>query len=144
MSEASPIESKWLRRMRLTAQVVVIVLGAVLMVWLSLTDLLAWAESPRGLGYSGFWAWLVALWLTLSPVVLALQAGLDWQRGYSARRILIAAWGLIALATVIHWGAGGSWFEIISRPIVLAIMLLMLRPVDPVDDAGPEKDSSDG
>ncbi|WP_329428675.1 hypothetical protein OG339_04765 [Streptosporangium sp. NBC_01495] len=55
------------------------------------TDLLAWAESPQGLGQLAFWAWLVALWLTLSPVVLALQAGVDWKRGYSVRRILIAA-----------------------------------------------------
>ncbi|MDP9848139.1 hypothetical protein [Streptosporangium lutulentum] len=144
MSETSPIESKWLRRVRLTTQGVVIVLGAVLMVWLSLTDLLAWAESPQGIGQSAFWAWLVALWLTLSPIALALQAGLDWRRGYSARRILIAAWGLIALSTIIQWEAGGSPFEIISRPIVLAIMLLMLRPVDPVDHADPEKGSSDG
>ncbi|WP_329081293.1 MULTISPECIES: hypothetical protein [unclassified Streptosporangium] len=140
MSETSPIESKWLRRVRLTAQGAVLVLGAVLMVWLSLTGLLAWAKSPQGLDQSGFWAWLVALWLTVSPVVLALQAGVDWKRGYSARPILIAAWALIALSTVIQWDADSSWFEIISRPIVLAIMLLMLRPVE----AGLEQGSSDG
>ncbi|GAA2986328.1 hypothetical protein [Streptosporangium longisporum] len=143
MSETSPIESAWLRRVRLTAQVAVLVLGAVLMVWLSLTDLLVWTQSPQGLDQSGFWAWLVPLWLTLSPVVLALQAGVDGRRGHSARRILIAAWALIALSTVIQWDAGSSWFEIISRPIVLAIMLLMLRPVDPVETS-PEHGSSDG
>ncbi|MEU4833892.1 hypothetical protein [Streptosporangium sp. NPDC023615] len=118
-------------------------LGAVLMVWLSLTDLLAWAQSPQGLDQSGFWAWLVPLWLTLSPAVLALQAGVDWRRGHSARRILIAVWALIALSTVIQWDAGSSWFEIISRPIVLATMPLMLRPVDPVE-ADPEQGSSGG
>lgn len=139
MSETPPSRprgSRWLRLAVATA----IVSGAVLLVALPLADLLVWGESPQGLGQPGFPAWVAALWLAVSPVVLALQAGRLWRRGYGARRLLIAAWVLIAMAALAQWDIGRPWPELLLRPVTLALMLVMLRPLDPVDDAGPEEE----
>ncbi|WP_171074720.1 hypothetical protein [Nonomuraea basaltis] len=48
MSEMPPSESKWGRRVRLAAEAVLIALGAFLLVGLSFTQMLAWAQSPEG------------------------------------------------------------------------------------------------
>jgi hypothetical protein len=100
------------------------------MVWLSFPDLLVRAQSPHGLGQSAFWAWVVALWLSVGPVVLALAVAQDWHRGYRARREIIAACAVVAIATMAQWEVSEAW-EIIARPIVLAVMLWILRPFDP-------------
>jgi drug/metabolite transporter (DMT)-like permease len=74
MSEMPSIESKWGRRLRLSAEAVLIVLGAVLLVGLSFAQTLAWAQSPEGLNQGAFWAWVIVLWLGFVPTALALQA----------------------------------------------------------------------
>ncbi|MEV0202552.1 hypothetical protein [Nonomuraea sp. NPDC050691] len=123
MSEKPPIESRWARRVRHSAEALLVVLGTVLLVMLSLTDLLAWAGSPQGLNLPAFFAWLSVLVLALAPVGLALQAGQNWREGYRASKTIAAAWGMIALGVLAQWAAGASWGEIVFRPVVLAVML---------------------
>ncbi|MEU7004884.1 hypothetical protein [Nonomuraea sp. NPDC046570] len=131
MTDTTPIEPRWSRRLLVVAQAAAAILGAVILVALPLDDTLTWASSPRGLGQGAFWAWVATLWLTVSPVVLALPVAQFWRRGESARRLLVAVWALIVLAAVVHWDAGGSWAEILVRPAAFALMLWMLRPLDP-------------
>ncbi|MEV7012000.1 hypothetical protein [Streptosporangium sp. NPDC051022] len=102
-----------------------------LVVGLPFSDLLTWATAPKGLGQSGFWAWLVTLWLTGAPAVLALAAGESWRRGHRAHRLIVGAWAVIAISAVVQWGSDASWAEPVLRCVVLAIMLLMLRPIAP-------------
>ncbi|MEU1722721.1 hypothetical protein [Nonomuraea sp. NPDC005692] len=99
-----------------------------LLVALSLTDFLAWAESPRGLGQSALGAWVVALWLAVSPVVLALKVGNLRRRGARSWPLVIAAWAIIAIGAVAQWEAGRSWPEILLRPVTLALMLVITGP----------------
>ncbi|WP_170223146.1 hypothetical protein [Nonomuraea turkmeniaca] len=49
---------------------------------------------------------------------------------------------MIAVAAIVQWQIGVSWGEIIIRPVVFAMMLWLLRPPDPADDARPVKDGS--
>ncbi|GAA2864408.1 hypothetical protein GCM10010517_23610 [Streptosporangium fragile] len=51
--------------------------------------------------------------------------------GDTAARRVSAAWAPIAIAALIQWDAGGSGTEIILRPVVPAVKLLMSRPIDP-------------
>ncbi|MER5321679.1 hypothetical protein [Streptosporangium roseum] len=143
MSETSSIEPQWTRRLRLAVQTVVVVLGAVLVAALPFSDLLAWAGSSQGLGQSGFWAWLVALWLAASPFVLALAAGESWRRGHRARDLVIIAWVLIALAAIARWESA-SWAELVVRSVALAITLVMVRPMDPPGDAAAGEGGDEG
>ncbi|MET9340306.1 hypothetical protein [Nonomuraea sp. NPDC003804] len=143
MIETTAIESSWSRRLLLVAQVVAAILGAVIVIALPFEDLVALASSPQGLGQGAFWAWVVALWLAASPVALALSAAQSWRRGYRARRLLAATWTLIALAAVVHWDAGGSWAELLARPAALALMLWMMRPLDPHPHPGRVGTSDD-
>ncbi|MEU7901129.1 hypothetical protein AB0B45_50935 [Nonomuraea sp. NPDC049152] len=42
------------------------------------------------------------------------------------------------VGVLVQWAAGASWGEIVPRPVVLAVMLWILRPLDPPGDVGPE------
>ncbi len=117
--------------MWLAARAAAVVLGAVLLVAFSLTDFVAWAESPQGLGQPGQ-AWVVALGLAVSPVVLALKVGDGWRRDRLWRRrpwgAFVAAWMIIVIGAVAQWEVGRLWPEILLRPVTLAIMLVIIGP----------------
>ncbi|NUW47000.1 hypothetical protein [Nonomuraea rhodomycinica] len=131
MTDAAPVEPRRSRRALVVAQAAAAILGAVIVIALPLADTLAWASSPTGLGQGPFVAWLATLWLAISPALLALPVAYGWRRGERGGRLLIATWALIVLAAVVHWDAGGSWAEILARPAAFALMLWMLRPLDP-------------
>ncbi|MFG1709303.1 hypothetical protein ACFLIM_39540 [Nonomuraea sp. M3C6] len=121
-------------------QAAIVTLGAILLVAFPFADLLTWASSPQGLRQPAFWAWLTTLWLLATPVALALEAVRSWHRGYRARKTLLIAWAMIALAAIVQWQVGVSWGEIIIRPVVLAMVLWLLRPIERAGDVGPEHD----
>ncbi|GAA3225107.1 hypothetical protein [Nonomuraea helvata] len=131
MTDAAQAEPRRSRRVLVVAQAAAAILGAVIVIALPFHDTLTWASSPRGLGQGPFVAWLATLWLAVSPAVLALPVAYSWRRGESAGRLLVATWAVIVLAAVVHWDAGGSWAEILARPAAFALMLWMLRPLDP-------------
>ncbi|GGL57120.1 hypothetical protein [Planomonospora parontospora] len=143
MSEASSSESsesRWARRLRLSIQTAVVVLGAALMAGLPLPGLRAWAVSPHGLGETGVWGWVAVLWLAVTPVVLALATGEAWRRGWRARDLIILAGLVIALDAIVRGDDGTVWKLSILRCVVLAIMLLMLRPLDGLSDGASTRE----
>ncbi|WP_197287315.1 hypothetical protein [Planomonospora sphaerica] len=73
---------------------------------------------------------MAVLWLAITPVVLVLAAGEAWRCGWRARDLIILAGLVIALDAVVRGGDGPVWKLSILRCGVLAIMLLMLRPLD--------------
>jgi hypothetical protein len=142
-SPVEPIEPKWPRRLRRAFEAVLFVLGVVLLVVLSFTELLAWAKSPQGLNQSVFFAWLIVLLLAIAPVAMLLQAGDAWRRGYRAPKAVIAAWAFVALGVAVQWAAGAPWAEVAFRPVVLGVMFWFQRPIDP-PQVPVENGSEDG
>ncbi|MFC7387162.1 hypothetical protein [Sphaerisporangium rhizosphaerae] len=132
MSDTSPGKPRWTRRMWLAARAAAVVLGAVLLVAPSFTDFVAWAASPQGLGQPAWGAWVVALGLTVFPVVLVLRVGDGWRGDHLWRRrpwgAFVAAWVIIIIGAVVQWEAGRPWSEILIRPVTLAIMFVTAGP----------------